>query len=796
MPVALLVFFVFNLALVAASGVRSGGDTGMYLDGAQALRNGQPLSVRQPSYAAYIAVIAFVQSIGAGLTAVVAAQVIAATAAAALVARMAAELAGPTAAVTAVLLFAIDVDTNRWHAFILSDSFYLSALTIAVWLVYRAQGARLRRSRAALAIAALLVTSLIRPEGWFVWPAAAAFWIAGLDVAPARRWLTAATVIAGAGLLLAIVAPRLSGNLSAVGPGEMLQRGQTIWEYDGWRVAMPGDPILESGSITSTDAARYALRHPISTLTLMTARVGVHFAHIRPYFSTSHNLVVAAWLIPIYLLAARAFWTWRQKALAQWVLVVIATQTLVVALTHADWDGRYLAHVLPLMYPFAAAAVASGFDRRPDPSTSSTSLRTSARPGVLAILPGLFPSTIIGVAKPLLRLHQDERITLDLTLQYLVSRRTVERADVVVMCHTIDPTYAQILDWARDLGRPLIYEIDDDLLAIPEEIPGLAYLRDPERQAVLMRCIEQASVVRVYSPALQQKLSTHNRHVTLVSGPLDWSLMPSTPPRPDPRVIKMVYATGRLQDRIGLMLAKPLAGVLDRHANVELTIWGPRLEPLASHPRVRSLPLIRDYDTFFKRFAEEGFDIGLAPLPDDEFHRGKSNNKFREYASCGIAGVYSDTTVYHTSVEHERTGLLVPNQDEAWTAAIERLVQDALLRRAIGHRAREYARAHFNEQLTDDEWMSAIARLDALPKAKAAVAAGVGEAARSAEKMIGLARFGGRLSTKIGPVLRQHGAGEVLRRIWIHVIGFGQLLSWELQRWRLQRQISAQRGRS
>ena len=415
------------------------------------------------------------------------------------------------------------------------------------------------------------------------------------------------------------------------------------------------------------------------------------------------------------------------------------------------------------------------------------------RPRVLAVLPGLFPSTIIGVAKPLLRLHQDRRIHLELTLQYLASRRAIERADVVVMCHTLDPQYACLLDWARELGRPLIYEIDDDLLALPE-LPGLAYLREPARRALIIRCVEQAAVVRVYSPALQQKLSAHNANVTLVSGPLDWSLMPDTASARQAGIVKIVYATSRLQDRIGAMLVTPLLRVLDAHPEVQLTIWGPRLEPLSSHPRARSLPLIRDYDTFFSRFAREGFDIGLAPLPDDEFHRGKSNNKFREYASCGIAGVYSDMSVYNTSVQHEVTGLLAANDDAAWTAAIERLIQDAALRASIGDRARDYARAHFNAQVTDGEWMTAIEPLAARPRP--AVSNAVPAAPRAGETLVGLARFGGRLSAKIGPVLRQHGPAEAARRTWAHLVGFGQLLSWEIQRRRLQRHVSAQRGRS
>lgn len=352
-----MVFFgAVNLVWFAVSGVRVGGDTPLYFEGAARLLEGRPLINREPSYAGYVALVALLQATGAPLQVLVLLQVTLAALAAGAVYAMGAALAGRTAGWIAALLFAVDVDTNRWHLFVLADSAYFSLFTIAVFLTHLA-ATRGGFARIAGTAVVLVTASLMRPEGWFLIPAAALYILMARLQSRAQRSiaLAAMAVVSAAGVVL--LAPAISGNLKAVGPAEMLRDGRTIWEFDGWRVPMPSDAVFEDGVATSGDAISYAMHHPIATATLLAARLAVHFGHVRPYFSTAHNAMIVLWLVPVYVALAIGVRMVGARPLAVWIFGALATQLLVVALTHADWDGRYLAHMLPVMYPIAAVAM-------------------------------------------------------------------------------------------------------------------------------------------------------------------------------------------------------------------------------------------------------------------------------------------------------------------------------------------------------------------------------------------------------------------------------------------------------
>lgn len=349
------VFALVNLVLLAINGVRQGGDTPLYLDGAARLLDGRPLVDREPSYSGYVALVAFAQATGIGLLGVALIQIAAASAAAASVFQIAAAFAGRAAGVIATVLLAVDVDTNRWHQFILADSLYASLFTIGVWLTHRA-AMRATVATTVSAAMALVAAGLVRPEGWFLFPAAVFYFMLARARSTAQRVAGAGVLIGVAVVLVVLLAPVFSGNVQAVGPGDMLRRGQTIWDFEGWRLSMPESDVPAGGQASS--AIGYAMRHPVSTVGLMAARVGVHLAHVRPYYSSTHNAVVIAWLLPIYVVGVIGLWRLMPNTLAWWLVAALATQTLVVALTHADWDGRYLAHVLPLWYATTGAGAA------------------------------------------------------------------------------------------------------------------------------------------------------------------------------------------------------------------------------------------------------------------------------------------------------------------------------------------------------------------------------------------------------------------------------------------------------
>jgi glycosyltransferase involved in cell wall biosynthesis len=83
-------------------------------------------------------------------------------------------------------------------------------------------------------------------------------------------------------------------------------------------------------------------------------------------------------------------------------------------------------------------------------------------------------------------------------------------------------------------------------------------------------------------------------------------------------------------------------------------------------------------------------DIGLAPLPDNRFTRGKCSFKVLEYSAAGLPVVASPVGTNSDYVKDGVTGFLADGARQ-WTDRMMQLIQRPELRRKMGQDGRTYA---------------------------------------------------------------------------------------------------------
>lgn len=81
------------------------------------------------------------------------------------------------------------------------------------------------------------------------------------------------------------------------------------------------------------------------------------------------------------------------------------------------------------------------------------------------------------------------------------------------------------------------------------------------------------------------------------------------------------------------------------------------------------------------------FDVGIMPLPDNPWERGKCGFKLIQCMACGLPVVASPVGVNRRIVEHGVNGFLASTAEE-WTAALTGLRDNEELRSAMGKAAR------------------------------------------------------------------------------------------------------------
>jgi glycosyltransferase involved in cell wall biosynthesis len=231
------------------------------------------------------------------------------------------------------------------------------------------------------------------------------------------------------------------------------------------------------------------------------------------------------------------------------------------------------------------------------------------------------------------------------------------------------------------------YDIDDALF-LGSAAPANHRFRWVKQET--RRCIEymrRARLVVVGNSFLAERAREHARRVEVVPSCVDPERQPlhvhGTP---------HVVTVGWIGSRTTSEYLKPLMPVFERlngmRRRVKLVVVGGDLSARATWLEQRPWSLTTEAHDL------ADFDIGIMPLPDSEWARGKCGYKILQYFSAGVPAVASPVGVSSKLVGRER-GLLATTHEE-WFVALDRLSNNASEREERGTAARAFVERHYS----------------------------------------------------------------------------------------------------
>ena len=276
----------------------------------------------------------------------------------------------------------------------------------------------------------------------------------------------------------------------------------------------------------------------------------------------------------------------------------------------------------------------------------------------------------------------------------------VEGAGVALVQRQVDLLPGRLLERAVMRDRALVLDVDDAVW-LPQ--PGGHPLARLRRNAAKLRWLAaRADRVIAGNDYLAEWLGEHARDVTVVPSLVDTDHVALKDHR-DSSTIVLGWIGSPSTARYLHDVAAPLTAFAA--ANPDLTVrlivvGGPA--PKVDGVRVESWI----WNEQREADALALMDIGLMPLPDNAWTRGKCAYKALQYMSAGVPVVADDVGLTGDVVGDERGGLLASSPQD-WPCALERLAASADLRATLGAAGRARVEADFSVRA----WGARLAQL-------------------------------------------------------------------------------------
>jgi hypothetical protein len=279
----------------------------------------------------------------------------------------------------------------------------------------------------------------------------------------------------------------------------------------------------------------------------------------------------------------------------------------------------------------------------------------------------------------------------------LTARRRLLReanAHDVVVVHYKLPSVADGVLWRR-LRPPLVFDFDD---ALPfRRLPRNGSHASRSRRLRFELAGAVADAFACGSAHLAGLVERTAKPVRILPSPVPVDVPQRGDAPPDgPARIGWIGGRGNLESLA--RLGGTLGTLAERHdlfvsviADASLELPGCRVEHVPWTLEGQAAALAR-------------LDVGVMPLVDTPWNRGKCAYKLLQYMAAGVACVASPVGMNAELIVPEENGLLADGEEE-WARALGRLLDDADLRRRLGRAGRATVEGTYDYASVAKRWL-------------------------------------------------------------------------------------------
>jgi glycosyltransferase involved in cell wall biosynthesis len=245
-----------------------------------------------------------------------------------------------------------------------------------------------------------------------------------------------------------------------------------------------------------------------------------------------------------------------------------------------------------------------------------------------------------------------------------------------------------LLAWRYISGKRMIFDFDDAI-----------FVQMPWSTRTMCRHADAVTTANEY---LADYARRYNHKVHVLPDAIDLSLYQRrTVPRESVPVIGWIGTKSNL-DYLGI-LQEPLRLLKGYRDFTFRIVTDPAAKSMV--PLTRYLPI--DFRPWtYRDFVADlsTFDIGVCPLPEDKWTRGKFGYKVLEYMALGIPTVASNVGGTSTIIENEVDGYLASSTDD-WFKRLLQLLDSPSLRMKVGEAGRKKVVNRYSPEVIVPRWL-------------------------------------------------------------------------------------------